>query len=360
MAMERTLTIALAGLLIAGAAGCGDDSGGGDVTVEDICGDGGLYVDLVEKAFRCVPEFELFLGEFPSAAELATACDSSLGAHIGDGTVQLGDAQTLAACLAFIEDLDCETFEFDTDNACTPLIIGTLAEGDDCDSDDQCIGDAYCDRSDDGDCGACAPRKADLENCFEDTECVGRRCSGAGTTPGMCRSFGDVGDECSSDDDCLGQLVCNASTDKCQKPFDWAEDDDCESNDALDCGFPLSDLYCAEGTTMQCVPYLEIGDDCAGMLCDFKAYEWCDAQGSGKCELPMTVAADADCNMFMGLECADGLQCSDPGDGCACTSPAEVGDSCVEDDEDACGGFLLSCVDGKCQYGEYTGMCPAS
>jgi len=384
--MRRTaLSLAsLTILVIVAAAGCGDDEvgfefdgapradagqaadaspgnadAGPEPTLDAICSEtDGLFPDLFGTLFACYPELEFILGTYPDAAELSDACLGFLEPFLDDGSVVLGDAATFAACAAYIAEIDCLDANFDGPNPCDALVIGTLDEGADCDANDQCEGDSYCDHSGDGDCGVCAPRKADNENCWVDDECIGRRCSGVnGDLPGMCRSFGEVGDDCIEDDDCGGRVICNQLTGKCQTPRTWEEGDTCDSI-TEDCGFPFGDLYCNEGLT-ECLAFLEVGDDCVGVgICRILDYETCDNPGTGKCIAPVTVNEGENCGWATGEKCAAGLRCSnpssDPPQG-VCVALPVLGDTCQANDQ--C-GILMSCVANECQYGEHSGQCP--
>ena len=320
----------------------------------------GLFVDLFTTYFACYPELELWLGAVPDAAELEAACLGFLEPFLDDGTVELGTAAAFAACAAYIAEIDCLTANLDAPNPCDALVIGTLAVGEDCDANDQCAGDSYCDRSAGETCGTCAPRKPDNANCYLDTECANRRCSGVdGDLPGMCRAFGEVGDDCVVDDDCGGRVICNQITGKCQVARTWTEGDTCDSF-SEDCGFPLGDLYCNEGLG-ECVAYLDVGEECAGVgLCRFLAYETCDNLGTRECTAPVIVNEGQSCGWTAGRKCGAGLVCSNPTDDPppgVCVAQPAIGDSCTDTAE--C-GLLMSCVSNECQYGEHTGQCPAA
>lgn len=383
----RTTAVSMASLALAAllaAPGCGDDEVGFEFdanpsadagpeidasadnpdagpapVLADLCDQtDGLFPALFGAVFACYPEFEVILGEFPDAADLEAACLGFLEPFLTDGTVELGDAAAFAACADYIAGLDCLSANTDGANPCDALVIGTLEEGEDCDANDQCAGDSYCDHSGGGDCGACAPRKPDNANCFDDHECIGRRCSGVnGDLPGMCRSYGEVGDDCVDNDDCGGRVICNELTGKCQIPRTWAEGDTCDSFEE-DCGFPFGDFYCNTGLG-ECVAYLDVGEDCVGLgFCRFLDYEICDNPGTGKCVAPITVNEGDDCSWLSGRKCAAGLVCNnptnDPPQG-VCVAQPVIGDSCQTSDE--C-GILMSCVADQCQYGEYSGLCP--
>lgn len=374
-----TKYILISSLLALGACGDDDDGAGAadaagatvdagvdpdaavPLSIDDVCDvNDGMFVDFFNAAISCFPEFELFLGISPTDANFSDACYGQFGPFVLDGTILLGTLDDLAACQDVIDGIDCSTFEFDAPNACTSVFTGTLAAGADCDSAEQCVGDSYCDDSGSATCAVCALRKADGETCDGNDECINRRCSrSGGKGAGMCRAYGLVGDGCAGNDDCAGHLQCNAVSSMCQIAPVWAVDDVCTTNDNGDCGFPLSNLYCDEGNLV-CVAYVPLGDPCTGPFqCNFIKYETCDVGVTDVCVAPTIRALNESCSFFDGDKCAVGLQCSEPGDGGTCQQPAQAGDSCTPTGNE-CGDFLLECVNSECQYGEYSGMCPAS
>jgi hypothetical protein len=357
-------TTLLSVTLVFGAA-CGDDDGGSGLTVADLCGETGGFVDIFEKTFNCVPEFLEFFGGAPTSTELAAICDATLGGFVEDGTVLLPTRAELDACLAAVDTATCDTFNLNNVPECDDLLVGTIALGEDCETNDQCVGDAYCDESGSGTCGQCTPQKADDASCEDDNECLNNRCSiEEDMVRGTCRSFGFVGDSCLVNDDCSGRLSCNSVSMQCTAEQVWNIGDTCATFED-DCGFPFSDMYCAAGSTDQCTAYLNVGDTCTGGagICQLFAYEWCDEQGTGRCIAPTTRNALQSCGIETGEKCADGLLCSVPfGGGGVCVDPVP-GSTCDSTDPDslACGIFLDCQDDNTCQYdGDYTGMCPSS
>ena len=99
---------------------------------------------------------EFFFGApAPTDAELSALCTGALGPFLADGTAVLGTRAQMDACASFVAALTCETLDFDQPNPCDEAIMGTIALGNDCDANEQCTGDAFCDPSGGGDCGTC-------------------------------------------------------------------------------------------------------------------------------------------------------------------------------------------------------------
>ncbi len=359
---KRSAALAAVFALSMGLAACGDDDGGSGYALSDVCDEQvGLYIDFFETAFACQPEFEIFFGSLPTAAELSIACEEQFAPYLDDGTVFLSQAQAdWDACLAFISGIDCETFGFDGANPCDVVFQGQLLQDEECDDDLQCDGDSFCDDSDGLACGTCQPRLLVNDACISDEECSSRLCADDGT----CQEFGLVGDFCANDNECSGLLVCDLVLEECITEPVWAENDACDGQDIPNqCGFPLTDWYCHPVNNV-CTAYLEVGETCgqgAG-FCRIFDYESCENGGQNvddTCVAPVIVSEGGACDFQTGEKCADGLVCYDDGSGGTCVSPAIAGDACT----DECpGNLLLSCSEDSstCVYNDnYTGLCPA-
>jgi hypothetical protein len=353
LTMLRTkLAIALGTVSL--ALGCGGgDGGGSSLNIEDLCGEqDGAFQIFVDKLLECTPEFELFLGQAPSAADVAAACNAQFGPFIEDGTVEFTDAADLDACVAAIMAADCLTMEIDNIPECDGLLIGQVELGDSCETNDQCAGDAYCEQSE-ATCGVCAELLADGVSCENNNDCASGKCR----SNGACGPFAEQGDACDDDEDCVGQLVCNET---CEPQGAVSAGDACA--EFTECGFPFSGFFCNE-QGMECEAFLELGADCndgslALGLCNLVEYETCDT-ATLKCIAPTLVGVGQQCNFTRGLKCEPGLlceggengRCAETGEGAACDAAGE---------SNTCGLFLECKEDDTCGYeDEYSGMCPA-
>ncbi len=381
---DRFASFALAGL-VAFAAACGDDddaanpdAGAVDAgtpdaapapTLADICDEtDGLYIEFFGTMFDCRPEFIFFFGgELPTDAELSDLCEGALGPFIDDGTVELGDADAFAACRTYVENLTCEDADFDVANPCDDVIIGTITLGNDCDSDDQCAGNAFCAGGltagmlgGVSTCGTCTATKTNGSTCDESSECASGYCDdGEDGAPGTCRDIGLNGDPCDESFDCLGSRVCDPSTLECKSEPTWAAGTPCQSF-PFDCDGLTGDLMC-HPATLECVAYLNVGETCepnvmmAAQFCRLLDNENCLDVGGGtfECVAPQTAAVGEECGIFTGFDCGANLRC----DEAVCKTIVPLSGDCTGANS-ICDTFL-ECIDGVCQYGEYTGQCPA-
>jgi hypothetical protein len=342
-------------------AACGDDDVTGTIdaaapdaaldaappapTLADVCGaGGGLYVAYVDTLFSCFPEYVLLAGPLPAAAEMERACTETLQPYLDDGTIALGDAADFDACRAYLDAIDCDGMNDLSTTPCDALLVGMLGLNAACDSHDQCAGAAWCDRSDGG-CGTCRAKKSNDTTCREDVECVSGWCDPAS---GTCRTRSGEGQPCTTKDDCGGTRVCSPTTSTCIDEPAWVIGTPCR--DFGDCDVTESGLYCDE-STRSCRPFLPLDATCGDETahCNFARYEHCV---EGVCVGPTTVAEGDACDFLLGTQCAAGLLCRDA----VCLRLRALGEAC---DEAAPCGTFLECVGGVCQYGGYTGACPA-
>jgi len=345
-------------------AGDGNEDGstGGSIplTIDDLCGVDGAYVEFFNSAFECSGDFLDLLDLSFEATELDAACDELFAPYVEDGSIVLGTRDDLAACQDKLRNLDCAQDDIRTIRECDAVVRGTVAINDDCQVNGQCENDGWCDTSGSGSCGICRARKSDTSSCNDDDECEGRRCAGQSQgSAGTCRAVALDGMSCTEDDDCVGTLRCNPTSLRCEVAPAWAVDDACLPNTS-DCGFPGTNLFCNEGTNT-CATFAGIGDACAGGVgtCNFLEYQVCDENGTGLCTAPQTSPLAGACNMFLGQKCQAGLSCSQPFSGGTCVDPS-VGSTCNAAVEDFSCGILLECKsDNTCNYeAVYTGTCP--
>ncbi len=351
------LAFTIGSISLALSVACGGGDGPDTISIEELCAeDTGVYSKFIGKFLECTPEVELFLGAAPTEAELAAACNVQFGSFIDDGSVKFGETAELEACLAAVAAADCETFEIDHIPECDKVNLGQLELGTECESGDQCAGDAYCTEAPLGQsCGVCTAALADGETCVDGDDCLNGNCR----TNETCGPFVLSGGTCEDSEDCGGRLACNDGT--CRSADAVSVGDTCA--DFGDCGFPISNLFCNETATM-CEAFIALGANCNDGaidtgLCNLIKYESCDSSGTRNCEAPTEVGMGDQCGFSMGRKCGAGLLCDDPGGAAGRCAATGLGEACISGSETGTCGFFLECKDNNiCGYeDEYTGMC---
>lgn len=325
------------------------------LTLDDLCATDGGYVAFFERILECYPEQAVLIGDLATPESLSAACYGQYGDYYADGSLDL-DRTAWDTCLSYIATVDCNLMTPDGPHPCRDVIAGLVGLGGDCEIDEQCTGDAFCDNSVAAfgvpACGTCTARFAVGQACDAGAQCSSLYCDNAS---GQCAVLGLVGSVCNNDNQCLGKLLCGGGN-LCEAPPAWAVDTPC-MNTAADCGFPGGNLYCDEGLGM-CRTFLSVGDPCGPTTaeCNFVLYETCDTAGSGQCVAPTIVGDGAACSFGDGAKCGPGLVCSNPMSGGTCFAPLAEGDNCSATPSRC--GFLLQCNGLTCEYNEYSGMCP--
>jgi hypothetical protein len=354
----RLPSTAVAFALVIGS-GCGDDG----PTVSDICDEqDGVFVAYFQKIFSCFPEYAFFVGGLPTSAEIAEGCAGSIQPYLDDGTVKINGAIDLAACREFIEMVDCATLNDADTTPCDDLLIGTLEVGAECSGNDQCLGDAFCDKAVGSDCGVCRAEKLNGAACAENEECASDFCH---PQTDVCAERAEAGEACASKDDCGGTRVCSPTTSTCVDEPTWSAGTPCR--DFIDCDVTQSGLYC-DPEMMQCRAFLALDDSCGlgTALCNFFEDEYCGQMPAGSGEYRCraatpSVAEGGQCNPFTGQACVEGLLCRDHDEVEStpqiCIRQRDLGEACNETDQPCM--VFLECVGGMCQYGSHTDECAA-
>ncbi len=377
--MRRFVTVAVIsfGLVL---VGCGDDDGGGtsdaaptfdsapiadaalpDATpiydLDSLCAVDGGFTQFFTRFLECNPELALQFGDLVTPASISAACYGQFSDYYDDASLSIADHATWTTCLDYIANTDCNLVTIDGPHPCRDVLSGVVPVSGDCEIAEQCAGDAYCDRGPASlfgpvTCGTCTARSADGIACDSNEQCSSFYCD---ETSNQCETLGDVGAGCTTDEQCLGRLVCGTGL-TCEAPQVWAANDAC-TNIATDCGFPGTDLYCDE-TAGMCVNFLALNDPCGPMtrLCNVLAYETCDEGGTDTCVAPTVVGTGQACGFLAGAKCEPGSVCSDAGGGGTCFVPLGEGQNCSAVPQQC--GFFLQCNGTTCEYGDYSGVCP--
>ncbi len=184
-------------------------------------------------------------------------------------------------CLDAIADLSCEMFVSSYFEACEQALTGTVAEGGDCELDDECAGDLRC--LIEGSCpGSCVERVGSGEPCDENDDCeVGLWCTEQ--APYVCVNPAAEGEPCrEGTQPCVPPLSC------------WGED---SANDVAG----------------ECVDLTALSTASEGELCNLLEGPWCRAGlfcdlAAGECtsERP---GSGGNCVPMLPDQCPDGEWC---------------------------------------------------
>ena len=283
-----------------GLASCGGDDAQ-PITVDELPGE--YARALCGQARACAGELvDVFFGGLDCVTLYTNALEDAelenLKTSIEAGRV-VYDAGRAGDCIAALGALSCSELVNPQPAACEDALRGTIAEGDSCGSDFECMGDAFCDRP-------------------------------AGACPGTCTARRAAGGECVEDDHCRAGLECGATTMRCVDPA--GDGMPCEGGSAPECEPGLVCLGQMAGTPGTCAPIDEVfvantGDSCeiAGPLC--RSGVSCVAVSVG------TGGAVLECQAPVGS-----------GDACKVGVP----DQCPEDEWCEGTNLLAGIVDGTC------------
>jgi hypothetical protein len=181
------------------------------------------------------------------------------------------DGQKAYECLVEMEALDCDTFENVEPQACRDAFTGTIALGESCSLDEECVS-GFCDTGDS--CpGTCTEPVLEGNECDYSSECE----AGTECISGECIAFTTAlteGDTCDPDEDwCAEGYYCNSDSDECESYL--APGDDCDGYNEMECG---PDGLCVEGDTSVCVEITtlvetqgEVCDHSQGIICAYYA-----------------------------------------------------------------------------------------
>lgn len=297
---------------------------------------------LCDYALRCESPNDVFgAGIFCHP----DAVDALGGELVFDQPNLLFDADFAGDCLDAIAD-SIESCSTPTAEICDLVFRGTQSDGEACDSDDECEPGLYCagDSFDTMCAGTCSPTAGAGESCLEATCGEGLGCDETDT----CVPLSGSGEPCSSEDECLGELLCDTALGECYPPSD-AEGRPCEPSSGFDPCPPPTDCS-PEGV---CVRY-ELGQlagpgescspgECVSLhVCADGSCEPLPVLGQSCDELRQCLqgaCADGTCTLLAnGETCFGDEQCeSDRCDDELCVARAPIGGSCT---------FSSDCVEG--------------
>jgi hypothetical protein len=293
-----------------------------------------MLCGVYERCFGAL--FDVFLLE--DCAELAErrlvqGGFSRIQSAVETGSVDYDPSQ-VEGCRGAYEALECGELLNRNLEACQGVFKGTLQAGEECEIDEECVGDSVC---------------LALDSC-----------------PGVCAPRQTAGEPCTSDDQCADGLVCSVVTELCVAPR--AEGETCEGGVEAQCTPGLLCLGADEETgrvgTCRTVDGLFValeGGDCdilqgplcqVGLSCVLVQLSVTGNSIAGTCAA--AVGSGEDCALAVPSQCPEGEYCAinaadlltgDPG---ACTPLPLVGEACAPDfGGPRCEAFAR-CVDDTC------------
>ncbi|MBI5497388.1 MAG: hypothetical protein HY904_20405 [Deltaproteobacteria bacterium] len=295
----------VAGLaLVVGAWGCSGGGGGGgggdsvtaaqacDATAEALCG---LYQ-------RCMPwVISLQFGDLTTCqARSKLGCEDSFSAN---GTTAT-PAQTKACAEAYGSAACADMFSAEPPQACKDMPAGTLANGAQCGSGEQCQSER-CKESSTSTCGTCVAPVTAGGSCANNEPCNdGLTCAPNAT----CVAPGAAGATCGNNSPCKDPLVCRGGTCGARVAAGAA----CQP-DIQDCDLTGADWLSCDQQTNTCKVIALVG---SGQTCGLvnNAYVMCAARGGCQASAGSTTGT---CR----AAAADGAAC-DENNGIYCMSPA--------------------------------------
>jgi hypothetical protein len=318
------------------AAACGGSDSGGDGSEQGI-----PLEELPEKYAEALCDaYESCIGDVlaifrpgedcvKNATTQLTEELASLSELVDKGRVEYHASKT-QACLDEIAAGGCNFLIERAPASCEKALVGTLAEGEDCELDEECEGEQYC--------------------------------KVAAACPGKCASLEQAGGLCSGSGDCVSGLTCG-ETGRCVAPAKAGED--CKQGEP-DCtpGYICLGDDAANKTPGKCQPLGSTFDGKAGDDCSL-AEQWCG--GGLVCEIKAIATVSGECVAKVGTgdacraafpdQCPDDEYCVldtatplDLFDG-TCTSKPEAGEPCgkaLGGNPEICAPYAR-CDDGVCR-----------
>ena len=146
------------------------------------------------------------------------------------------------ACIKDLGSRSCEELLERDSDACSEVLVGSVADGQDCSQSEECAGTAYCN--------------------FESS------------CPGTCSALETMGSACKQDSQCVSGLVCSQVTERCVKPVGLG--DLCEGGEP-ECmpGYVCKGASEEDGTSGNCRGFDDVFAAGSGEPCDIKKANLC-------------------------------------------------------------------------------------
>lgn len=242
-------------------------------------------------------------------------------------------------CVDDIRALGCDVRTTRLPASCELLLIGTVELGASCTINEDCAGDAYCDKGSLASCpGTCAGWQSEGMPCNgnDDEQCA----DGLVCFRDSCEPLGALSDSCGTDlPRCLPGLVC----------VDEGSGEHCVSIDALyfralgeDCDVVTElcepGLVCASvsGSIGECEERVAAGAECKrAQPNQCPAWQYCNAETAGEVGTCVDRPSDGEPCLSRAQACADEHVCVEG----TCAALAQIGEQCTAD---------LQCYSGAC------------
>ena len=343
------------------AAACGDSESGSDddngvsIPLEDIPAQ---YASAICSAYtNCLGDlFAIFRPGEDCVKNTTIQLEEELAglpALVEAGRIKYHGTK-LRACLDEVSGSDCSALNQRAPETCEAALEGTIAEGGDCELDEECEGAQYC-RVDGGCPGTCTRLEQAGGVCSDNSDCVsGLMCGETGrcVAPAKADEACKQGEpDCGAGYLCLGEDAAANTPGTCRQvesTFSGKTGDDCS----------LETNLCATGYACEITKLDPIGGTCAGMVgsgdtCraafpdECPADEYCLLGGNpldpleGNCT-PKPKAGEP-CGKGLGPasdQCAPYARC----DAGVCRELAHLGEGCTV--KATC--YSGRCIDGAC------------
>jgi hypothetical protein len=289
----KVLSLALTSLLVVASA-CSSTPAPPSVSREDACDS---YTKTVcDKLNECAPiDLATIYGDLNTCvARTKLLCLAQLAVPNTSTNVD-----RLVACASEGKSQSCAEVARDKVKPTCRTAPGTLADGEGCNFDEQCVS-TYCKTISGTGCGKCTKRQDVGAICVNDGECA----AGAVCAQGKCVLPADQLESCGSEKPCAGQLNCIAQ--KCAEPLPLEAD--CSMTGSLCVG----GAYC-EGSSNRCklIAVEQGGQLCGapqGKIVYCKASGFCSYKPGATC-LPAS-ADGAGCDDLSGPRCLPPARCA--------------------------------------------------
>ncbi len=235
-------------VLVLAAVGCGSEAsfdGADKVPLEEVPA---KYAAALCKAYSaCMgPLVEVFLPGEDCTERTTDAIEDGFGsieAAVDAKRIKY-DGAKVEDCLADLGQRSCDELLLREPDACSHVLEGTLAEGEDCSQSEECAGLTYC--------------------------------NFASSCPGTCTALETTGGACKRDSQCASGLVCSEMTERCVTPA-GAGDACGGAEPACAPGYFCQGANEDEGTSGNCRGYDEVFAGGAGDACDIVKNEFCQS-----------------------------------------------------------------------------------